>query len=428
METRVVTAAFVVVAAALAAVSTVSLTAAEAAGGVAALVLLLTVVGREKLAVVALAGAFATAPMYRGLVNTDVATPTDILMLAALVLLLPEMFDREIRLPIAFLVAVGSLGALGLVASLNNPDPITSTVYVLQWLLVLGVIPIFIAIWQPSRAIIDGLLWCYLAGHLGSIVKALVEGEAPNGRYDGFAHHSNDFGLAGGVAVAIVLYLFANHRSVAMRLLLGGVMAASVASVVMSGSRGVTLATAVVILLFPLVERSGLWALLWTALGAITLALMPFILQIGGEGSSFARLTGDATATFSDNLREEAISDGVDRFLGSPFIGTGLDAAVGTYHNVFLEAAVAVGVFGLAAYLAVLYVLGRPILTTHPLRRLCYLTWLFVVVGATFPGLIDRTIAVPMALTILPAVRAVGAGSSEPADPDAAVRKEVPAC
>lgn len=399
---------------------------------VALAVALMATLGRERMVVAVLGGAFATAPMYRGLIDTDVATPTDILMVLALVLLLPEIFGRTIRVPAALLGSLAALGALGLVSSLNNPVPLASVVFVLQWLLVLGVLPIFIAVWQPSRRVVDGLLGCYLAGHMVSVLKALAEGEAVNGRYDGLAHHSNDFGLAGAVGVAIVLYLFPHVRSLRSRVVVGGVMVVCLASVVMSGGRGVTLAAAAVIAIVPIVERSGVWAVIWTALGAVGLALLPFLVQIGGEGSSLARLAGDSTARFSDNLREGALSEGMDRFFASPFIGTGLDARIGEYHNVFLEAALAVGMFGLVAYLTILVVLGRPLFSDHPLRRLSYLVWLFVVVGATFPGLVDRTISVPMALAILPAVRAVAPGpatsGARPPGGGAAAKKEVPAC
>lgn len=399
---------------------------------VALAVAMMAALGRERMIVVVLGAAFATAPMYRGLIDSDVATPTDVLMVLTLVLLLPEIFDRTIRVPAAFLGSIAVLGAFGLLGSLRNAAPIPSIVFVLQWLLVLGVVPVFLAVWQPSRRVIHGLLFCYLAGQMASVLKALAEGKAVNDRYDGFAHHSNDFGLAGAVGVAMLLYLFAEYRSVRARIVLSGLMAACLASVVMSGGRGVTLAAAAVIMMVPIVERSGVWAVVWTGLGAVGVAMLPFILKVGGEGSSLSRLAGDSTAKFSDNLREGALSEGFDRFLHSPFIGIGLDVVVGSYHNVFLEAALAVGIFGLAAYLTVLFVLARPLFGDHPHRRLCYLTFLFVVVGATFPGLVDRTISVPMALTILPAVRAaqprLASVAARYSGGGAAPMKEVPAC
>ena len=180
--------------------------------------------------------------------------------------------------------------------------------------------------------------------------------------------------------------------------------AASLVSLVLSGSRGATLAMAVVLVLVPIVERSGVWAFLGLACAALAVALAPYLLTLGGEGGSLSRLACDSTASYSDSLREEALGEGWQRFLGNPFLGSGLDTSIGNYHNLYLEVALAVGVFGLLAYLVICYVLAVPLFGRHPMRRLCYLTWVFVVVGATFPGIVDRTIAVPLAVAVLAAV------------------------
>jgi hypothetical protein len=181
----------------------------------------------------------------------------------------------------------------------------------------------------------------------------------------------------------------------------------------MSGSRGVTLAVAVVAVLIPIAERSGVWAVLLGFVGASGLALLPFVVKFGGSGGALARLAGDQTAAGSDDVRTAALSEGWQRLLHSPFIGTGLDPLVGEYHNLFLEVPIAFGIFGLVAYLVICYVLARPLFTLHPLRRLSYLTWLFLIVGVTFPGINDRTIAVPLAMAIL---AAVPAPTREPAE------------
>jgi hypothetical protein len=322
-----------------------------------------------------------------------------------MLLLLPDLLARKSRVPAGYLLALGLIAVTGLLGSIINPAPVPSIVYVVQWLLLIGVLPIALAMWYPPRAVIDGLLWCYLAGHMVSLAVGLVKGAVgANGRYDGLAHHPNDFGVAGAVSIAIVLYLLPDVRSPRTKALLLGIAAASVVSVILSGSRGATLAVAAVIVLVPLVERSGLWAFLGLAAAALALVMSPYLLHIGGHGSALSRLAGDSTAAYSDNLRQAALNDGWHRFLHDPYVGSGLDETVGTYHNVFLEVAVAVGIFGLLAYLVIFYLLIRPLLTDHPLRRLSYLPWLFVVAGITLPGIVDRTLVVPMALAVMAVV------------------------
>jgi hypothetical protein len=338
------------------------------------------------------------------------------MMMLGLFLLIPELINRPNRMPAGYVISLGILLATGLLGSLANPSPVVSVVFVLQWLLCIGVLPAALAMWYPRRAIVDLLLWSYLAGHMVSVLVAVGEGPAANGRYDGLAHHPNDFGLAGGVSVAIVLYLLSSHRSVRVKAFLVAVGIASMVSVIYSGSRGVTLATPAVVVLVALVERSGVWSILSVAGGAVAIAPLPYLVDIGGAGGSLARLGGDSTATVSDTLRESALTEGWHRFLAAPWTGSGLDEIVGTYHNVFLEVAVAVGIFGLVAYLVILYLLTRPLLGNHPLRRLSYVPWAFIVAGSTFPGIVDRTVAVPMALVILAAVAVPRAPEAMPAD------------
>ena len=406
METRLVTAAIVVAAVVLGA----AVTAGALVGAVVAVLALglcaLAILGPTRCGIAALGGAFATAPMYRGIGSVGPITPTDGLLLVGLLLLLPTAARAKMQFPAGFLAAVTSLTLIALVCSATNASPIAAVVYLVQWLLVAAVFPIFLVMWSPRRSIINGLLWCYVAGQFASIAKGFISG--PNlftGRYQGFSHHPNDFGLAGAAAVAILLYLLPHYRTLRPRAVVLGLVALNLYSVViMSGSRGATLAVAAVVVLIPIAERSGLWALLMTFVGSAGVAVLPFILKAGGSGSSLSRLAGDKTSQGSDSERTAALSDGWDKFVHSPFIGTGLDPLVGIYHNVYLESAIAFGIFGVVAYLAYLYVFARPMFTTHPLRRLSYLTWLFLVIGVTFPGLNDRTIAIPMAVGILATV------------------------
>jgi O-antigen ligase len=95
-----------------------------------------------------------------------------------------------------------------------------------------------------------------------------------------------------------------------------------------------------------------------------------------------------------------------------------MDVGIAEIHNLYLEVAIAVGLFGLLAYLLLLYVLARPLLGNHPERRLAYFAWIFIIIGPAVPGLTDRSMLLPMALAILPAI---GVARAQPADGRTAV-------
>lgn len=394
--------AFVLIGAVLSALAVVSPIGTVMALGLALVICLAAILGTQRLGYVALVVAFLTAPMYRGIGGVGPITPTDASVFFGIALILPHVAGRRFHVPPILTTSGIVLTGLGLTASVVvNQAPISSMIYVVQWLVMFIALPVFLLIWRPSARLVDGLLWAYLVGQVASTLDALAGGAQLNGRYQGFASHANDFGLAGAVAAVAVMYLLPRQKHLRWRVLLLFLGVVSLYSIVMSGSRGSTLAVALVIALVPIVERSGVWAALWTLGGTLGLALLPFLLQIGGKGGSLARLTGDSTAATSDSQRTDALADGWHRFIHQPFIGYGIDPLVGEYHNLFLEVAVAVGIFGVVAYLAVCYLLCRPAFTRHPMRRLSYLPWLFVVAGISFPGLVDRTIVVPMALAIL---------------------------
>ncbi|UMG91117.1 O-antigen ligase family protein [Nocardioides sp. TF02-7] len=413
MERGVVTAALAAVAAALAFVATRGLVAAVAALVVAVGVFLLAVLGRERVGTLAIAGAFATAPMYRGLLPDLPATPTDLLLVVGVVLLLPELFTRQVRLPAAFLVALGVLLALGLRGAAANPSPFESILILTLWLMCIGMLPIVIALWGPGPGVVQFLLWSYLAGHMASIAYALLEGPLIINRYDGLTHHPNAFGIAGTVCIAIFLYLWPKYRNNWARAALLLVVLASGASVLMSGSRAATVVVVALALLVPAVERSAVLAMLLAAAAGLGVAFLPFVVEASGEGSSISRLLGDATAQASDSVRQDALDEGQRLFSEAPFLGHGLTIALGEIHNLYLEVVIAVGILGGVAYLVLLYVLARPLLSSHPERRLAYLAWVFVIIGPAVPGLTDRTMLLPMGLAILPAIALATRGDTD---------------
>ena len=430
-ERRVVTVVLVLLAAGLAALSARGPLLGIAGVGVAGFVAALAVLGRERVAFLAMMTAFATAPMYKGIApggESTPITPTDLVFGIAVMLLIPTLLRRSLRLPLTYIAGISLILVTGTLSTITSVSPVISALQFVQWLVViLGLLCLF-ALWAPSWKKIDVLLWSYIAGQMVSIAYAPLGGAIGN-RYQGLSHHPNEFGGAGVMAFAALMYLWRRNDAVWYRVVVALAGVASGASVVASGSRAGVAVVAGLIVLIPIVERSAVKGFLLAIGCALLVFALPYIVGQSGEGSAISRLAGSADALGADRARVEAQDFGIDLFFQHPLIGNGFSDAL-YVHNVVLGVASSVGIFGLLGYLLVLYTLGRPIFGRHPNRRLCYVVAAFVAITPTFPGLEDRTLWVPMAPAILLAVQArlygrhpEEGGHEAPAEPYASDRK-----
>lgn len=420
VERRAVTVLLVLLGGALAALSTRGLLLAGGAAAVAAYFLLLAVVGRERTATFTMGLAFATAPMYKGLLGRPDAsvTPTDLLIAVAVVLLLPSLIHRLVRVPPLYLAGVVIILVTGTLSTVFSPEPFASAFQFGQWMVVLVGLVGLVAVWAPSWTVVSGLLWCFVAGQAASFAKVLVE-DPPGGRHDGLAHHTNAFGEAGLMAFAALMYLWTRSSDLRYRLLVVAAGLMSVQSVVMSGSRAATVVIAGLVLMIPFVERSAWRGFLLGVTGALFLFVYPYVVDTADEGSALSRLAGTVDAAGADIARSEAQERGIEAFLQSPVAGTGFAEAL-YIHNIPLAVLSSIGVIGMVGYLFVLFTLARPIIGNHPQRRLAYIAWAFIAITPTVPGLEDRTLWLPLSLVILLALReplALNRARSRPALP-----------
>lgn len=385
--------------------------------GAAAYLLMMSVLGAERTAIVTLMGAFATAPMYKGLAPSvdSPITPTDVLFALGFLLLVPTFATRRVRLPALYLGGVAVVFVTGCIASIVSADPLRSFISLTLWMMVMGGLPITIALWQPGRRVIEILAWSYVGGHLVSIAYAFVDGPSAQDRYGGLAAHPNYFAQASLMSIALLLYLFYRHRWLWPRLVVLGAGAACAAAILMSGSRAATVVAAVLVMMIPVVERSAITGFVYALLAALAVISLPLLVDITGEQSSLGRLAGNQNSSLSDQARSQGLDAGWDRFWAHPFTGDGL-LELFDIHNNFLEVAVAIGIFGLAGYLLVLYSFARPLFGDGEHRRLCYTAWAYIGFGATIPSLYDRSIWGPVALSIV-AVLGASARDSGPPEP-----------
>jgi len=412
----ILSATTVLLLAALVALSTIGLIEAVAALACAVTLMLLVVLGPDRLGTGFVLLAMFTAPQnaIRPIPTADFVTFSDLFLLIGAGLLLPTLLRRRGRYPALFLLGAVGLSAMVLVSAAIGPTPLLGLLYGLRLPAAAVALPVFFLAWRPEGRLVEALAWAYVAGHVVSTCYAVVEGRALNDRYDGLTTHFNFFGIAALMASTMLVHLF---HATPRRLRWVPAVAAvfCLASVTMSGSRATALVVAMILVLYPLLERSvvSAYALIATALAVVVAGNQ--LLSRFGSGSAIERLQGDATTAFSDNERTVALQTGWDKFFAHPILGHGFDATALDAHNIYLEVAIGIGLVGLVFYLLVLGIGVLPVLRSGPLRRLGYIALGYAAIGLLTNSLWDRFVWMAISLSVLAAAD-MGPRSSRPRD------------
>lgn len=305
-------------------------------------------------------------------------------------LLVPTMIHRHARLPTMY--AGGALIVLtaSMLASLLGPAPLPSLIIMLRIVVAAIILPTAMAWWRPRLQVLDLLAAAYVGGQIVSLGYALVSGPEVNNRYDGLSTHVNYFGQSGALAFALCLHLF--HRTTGvLRFAVLGAAALCGWSVALSGSRAATIVVAMLIVIYPLVERNTLTGGAVVLFGALAVPLASWALGSVGESSPLSRLLGDSTTSYSDNTRQQKLTESLDRWLASPVLGDGFSNAPLEAHNIYLQVAVVSGAIGLVGFLMILWSVTRPLFNLgNPAHRLCYPALGYAALGMLTNSLWDR--------------------------------------
>lgn len=372
--------------------------------GAAGFIATISAIGPEKTGVLVLMGAFFTAPWYKGAAPSPASpvTATDLLLFFGFALLLPKILKGELKLPVIYWAGAMVVLLAGLIASAASVDPNKSYLALFFWMITLIGLPMAYSMWGPSLRVIDWLAASFVVGQAFSFVLGTLKGYTGQGRYAGMASHPNYFAEGGMLALALLIYLIYRHfgKSTLWTLFIIAGVANSAVTVYLSGSRAAILVVAVLVLMIPFVERRPLTTFFFTGLFALGIAALPLVADFAGRESAIGRLLGGGGASQSNTARTLGLDEGIDRFFANPFIGDGL-VDLFDIHNNFVEVAVAIGVFGTAGYLCVLYAFARPILSSGSMRRLCYPVWAYIGFGATVPSLYDRSAWTVIGLSVV---------------------------
>jgi hypothetical protein len=193
---------------------------------------------------------------------------------------------------------------------------------------------------------------CALTSFFSIIMNAIgfTELTVQTGRLQFDTVNAITLGHSGVSSLIAGFVIWPSLRTPAARVLVGAGVLASLVLVVLAASRGPVLALVLVIVSF-LVLR-GQWGLI--AAGVLSAAfLIPSLLFADGF-TIFSRFT-DLGRDLSVLERLDIQKNAVDQFVDSPIFGSAHVELVSGYypHNLFIEAAMALGIFGLLVYLLI---------------------------------------------------------------------------
>ncbi|RNL77497.1 O-antigen ligase family protein [Nocardioides marmorisolisilvae] len=357
--------------------------------------------GPEKMGIGLMVLGMALAPL-NALSITGNVTFSDLCFVLGFGLLLPRMLARgRPKLPPLYLIGVTILFVGGIVSSLLVPGVLASLGGFLRVVAAAVILVFIMNVVHPSVKLVDAFAWAYVGGQIISTLYSVAKGAAgtAQGRAIGLTTQPNFYGLGGQLAYALLIYLFyrvnPKHRWIVI-----GAMVPVGYSVLNSGSRASLLCCAIVTIVWPIVERS---AMTWYVVisGAFLAAIGGEVaLRALGQTTTLDRLTGNISAQYSDQAREQLLNDGFDLFWKHPIQGNGW-ATVLLYHNAYLEVAVAGGVLTLVGFVLIIASLIKPLFQNGPPNRLAYAGLSYAAFGMIGPTLYDRIVWAVLCLILV---------------------------
>ncbi|MGN6723723.1 MAG: O-antigen ligase family protein [Marmoricola sp.] len=374
-------------------------------GGLAALVLAfgilaLTALGSERLGGIFIQGGMLFAPIFSKNVTAGPITISDVLFFGAFMLLFPKLLTKKIEMPFGYLAGLGVLFFLSVLSSIAHPEALQSLFRVLRLFLALFWLPTFVAWWRPERRLINRMAGLYVVGQTISMMYGLALGQSH--RLFGLTTHPNAFGICGVISVGLLFYLDGQVRPV-RRPIVWGAALINIAGLSMSGSRAAVVAVAVMVVAIPIIERSGAWFYALGLTGAGGLLVISEFASSLGSNSALNRLLNPSasSAAGSDQQRSQLAATGWDAVVHHPWLGTGYFTQAFFAHNIYLQLAAAVGVFGLLSFIVVVATILKPLILAGPMHRIALGALGYFVDEAFNPTLWDRFAWAAMALVIL---------------------------
>ena len=339
------------------------------------------------------------APMNDLRLGESYVTFSDVTLLLAIGALAPPVITRTLQLPAAFAFGALTVFVMGIVSSVASEMPAVSINQLARLAITAFSLPVLYAIWRPQRPTLIAMACAYVFGNAFSVAAGIVRGPVAEAdgvfRHVGLTYHPNYLGLACLMAIALMPWLWP-QLSPAWRFFVGGAALVSAYGIWISGSRAALLALGLLVVVVFAIERSlaGMWVL---AMGFVGMLAFSSRIVSDSGNNALGRLLGAGTSSGSDQERTTIMRDAWDHFSAHPLLGVGFDGGIGA-HNIYLQVAVGLGIFGLFGYLLVLYSLIRPVLSSGLDHRLSYPAIAYAVIGPVTNTLWERLIWVVVAL------------------------------
>ena len=379
--------------------------AALGAGFVVGLILLF-LFGLETLgsAIVVVAMFFApmTAMVLPGL---SFVTISDFAVVVGFMLLFPSVIRKPVWVPWQF-----SLGSLvffivACVSSFLPPSPLSALDLTLRVTAATILLPLAFVWWAPRGKRLFWLVAAYPIGQTFNVIYSLGEGpiSAGNGRYRGLTEQPTAFGYASLLGMCVLPFIAATlpqgRRWVVIPsgFILGY-------GIWISGSRASLLVLLILVVMYPLLEKSIKAAGFVALLGIIAMAMFQRILEQNNGSNALARLLGGGGAGGSDEARLEGLAAAFKVFQKSPIIGNGFEFDTFLAHNIYMQVLTCVGVIGFVGFMLVLWAYAIPLFTAKaPYRLLAYPAVAYIVVGPITPNLGSRYVGIMLGVSFVAA-------------------------
>lgn len=288
----------------------------------------------------------------------------DPFLLIGIVLLIPRILGNPLYLPPAYLLGAIGLLSVGTLSALLTNHPIQNFSHLIDVVQGLVLLPVFFAWWRPGVRTTVAMAFAYMFGNCVGVVAAFLEGPTFDDRYAGLTTHPNTMGITAVLSIALAPFLLAELRA-RYHWVVGLMTATAMVGVWITGSRAAFACAVILVLLYPLFNRSIPAALSVGALSLAAFAVADRMAETASPTSLLGRLLGEGSAQASNEARAEGARQGIDQFLAHPLLGDGWLTVWGA-HDAYIQVAAATGIFGLASYLMLLTGLLRPLVAVRP--------------------------------------------------------------
>ena len=381
------------------------MTAGIIAASFIAMCILLFVLGLEMLGTCIVVVAMFFAPMTAMVLpGASFVTIADAAVVGGFMLLFPSVIRKHLWVPWQF--AIGSLifFIVACISSFMVPVPLSSLDLTMRVTAATILLPLAFVWWAPRGKLLFWLVAAYPIGQVFNVTYAVIEGPTiGNGRYRGLTEQPTAFGYASLLAICALPFIAARLPQGRRWIVIpaGAILGYGIW---ISGSRASLLVLLVLVVMFPLLEKSIKAAGFVALLGIVGVAMFQQILQQNNGSNALARLLGSGGAGGSDEARLEGLAAAFKVFQKSPIIGNGFEYDTFLAHNIYMQVLTCVGVIGFVGFMLILWAFAIPLFTAKaPYRLLAYPAVAYIVVGPITPNLGSRYVGIMLAISFVAA-------------------------